>query len=376
MNSQTEDSNYSDLKQELEVLRKRLGEMEAEQTRSRGTGRAASKWRLSPNRGLRMALVTGGALMTLALLGAQNSQPDALFINQSGNVGLGTRSPGFPLNFSGEPGDKISLAGEKGPHYGLGIQPSLLQIYAQDEPSNIAFGYGSSRSFTELMRIKGNGNVGIGVMDPQAMLDVAGALKVLKGSQFRGAVGINTDPIQGQNLAIKPSAGSTPLKITNPDGNVDWLSVGSDGKVEMNGGNVGIGMIGAPAASQLRVNGDIKLGGGGNLYASAASENLRMVRGTVIWDYQKPIGQKNVVTAGEGFTIERKKEGEYRISFTNHFSGTPSATVTQIAAKADSTTKDNALIYEVVAGGMTVFTGKDDGGRSDRSFSFIVIGPR
>jgi hypothetical protein len=69
------------------------------------------------------------------------------------NVGIGTTTPGFPLNFANTTGDKISLYGNTGSHFGFGIQSSLLQIHTDAAISNIAFGYGSSNNFTERMRI-------------------------------------------------------------------------------------------------------------------------------------------------------------------------------------------------------------------------------
>jgi hypothetical protein len=69
------------------------------------------------------------------------------------NVGIGTTTPGFPLNFANTTGDKISLYGNTGNHFGFGIQSSLLQIHTDAAISNIAFGYGASNNFTERMRI-------------------------------------------------------------------------------------------------------------------------------------------------------------------------------------------------------------------------------
>jgi hypothetical protein len=82
-------------------------------------------------------------------------------ISNSGNVGIGTTTPGFPLNFPNLHGDKISLWGNTGAHYGFGIQGNLLQIHTDDVISDIAFGYGSSSAFTEKLRIKGNGALSI-----------------------------------------------------------------------------------------------------------------------------------------------------------------------------------------------------------------------
>lgn len=77
------------------------------------------------------------------------------------NVGIGTTTPGFPLNFSNALGDKISLYGNSGNHYGFGIQGGLLQMYSDAAAANIAFGYGSSAGFNERMRIINSGGDGM-----------------------------------------------------------------------------------------------------------------------------------------------------------------------------------------------------------------------
>jgi len=79
----------------------------------------------------------------------------------SQNVGIGTTTPGFPLSFASTLGDKIALWGNSGSHYGFGIQSGLLQIHSDAALANIGFGYGSSSSFTERMRIINSGDIGI-----------------------------------------------------------------------------------------------------------------------------------------------------------------------------------------------------------------------
>jgi hypothetical protein len=100
-------------------------------------------------------------------------------IKGNGNVGIGTPTPGFPLNFPNTLGDKISLYGNSGAHYGLGIQGGLFQIYSGVSTDDIAFGYGSSASFTEAMRVKGNGNVGIGTTNPAKQAEIIGAASAI-----------------------------------------------------------------------------------------------------------------------------------------------------------------------------------------------------
>lgn len=100
-------------------------------------------------------------------------------VSSSGNIGIGQTSPNFPLNFSSTLGNKISLYGNGTNNYGMGIQNLLMQFYTDVAGADIAFGYGNSNAFTETMRIKGTGNVGIGTSSPNssAALDISSTSK-------------------------------------------------------------------------------------------------------------------------------------------------------------------------------------------------------
>lgn len=113
----------------------------------------------------------------------KNDADDHISLTAGGGVGIGTTTPGFPLTFSDALGDKISLWGQSGASYGFGIQSSLLQIHTDADSADIAFGSGSSSSFKETMRIKGNGKVGIGT-NPMGALDVKGAANIWAGTAY------------------------------------------------------------------------------------------------------------------------------------------------------------------------------------------------
>ncbi len=117
---------------------------------------------------------------------------NALTVLRNGNVGLGYLNPIVPLSFNGNLGDKISLWTDGTPtHYGFGIQSGALQMFSKTNLDDIVFGYGSSNQFTENVRMKGNGYMGIGVSDPAYVLDLNGRLRIRTGSDGQAGIWLN-----------------------------------------------------------------------------------------------------------------------------------------------------------------------------------------
>ena len=125
--------------------------------------------------------------------GTSAAMTEVMRIKGNGNVGIGTAAPAYPLQFKTAIGDKISLYGGAGSHYGFGVQGNLLQIHSDLVGSDIAFGYGSSGSFTEGFRIKGNGNVGIGLNNPQTKLHIRTNTTGMTPNPFAQAIIENND---------------------------------------------------------------------------------------------------------------------------------------------------------------------------------------
>lgn len=145
--------------------------------------------------------------------------PNGPNINRtSGNVGIGQPSPGFPLNFSSTVGNKISLYGNSGNHYGLGLQNNLVQIYAGDSSGDVGFGYGSSTAFTETMRIKGNGNLGIGTNSPASKLHISGGSAIIDSDGSTSVAVLRGGGTGKVDLAVAGGAGSYSSSAATNDG--------------------------------------------------------------------------------------------------------------------------------------------------------------
>jgi hypothetical protein len=122
--------------------------------------------------------------------GSSTAFTERMRVKGNGNVGIGTSTPNAPLGFPPSIGKKITLYPGATGDVGMAVQGNLLQIYADHPNADIAFGYDQAGTMTERMRIKGNGNVGIGNNNPGYYLDVNGRMRIRSGGNNSVSSGI------------------------------------------------------------------------------------------------------------------------------------------------------------------------------------------
>jgi hypothetical protein len=94
-------------------------------------------------------------------------------IDSTGNVGIGTTNPISPISLAQALGNKIDLWQNGTTRYGFGIQSNLLQTYVATSTNDFAWGTGNSTSFSELMRLTGDGKLGVGTSTPFGILNLS-----------------------------------------------------------------------------------------------------------------------------------------------------------------------------------------------------------
>lgn len=188
---------------------------------------------------------TGISSPSLNELSISTAGTSRLYIDSSGDVGIGTSNPFGRLNVSRNDGAE-----------GLEITPTISSVYLQTydrnslqfvETRSIASQFRWDLGATEAMRIDSNGNVGIGTSSPANPLTVAGT----SGTGANAALRIEDESAQAVTIGVE-NDGDVVIDYLTKD---LTFSANGNEKVRIDSsGNVGIGT--SSPAGTLNVLGD------------------------------------------------------------------------------------------------------------------------
>ena len=244
----------------------------------------------------------------------QGSSPGINVANVTvdGRIGIGNLTPQAPLSFATDVGQKIDFYHNtaSSDRYGIEVQSSELRIHSGaqgDSTGGITFGKKTTTAFTETMRIRNDGRVGIGTSIPASVLHVhggsGGASMIIRGDQPTGAYyygymydGTNLKGTTQTNIFYAGATIAADTTIADYAGlRIDAPNVSASNAVITNnygiyqasslqknyfGGSVGIGST--SPSKKLNVEGSVQLGRNGN--NTAGDPHITLISGHGIED--------------------------------------------------------------------------------------------
>lgn len=186
--------------------------------------------------------------------GAFNARKNAFTILRNGNIGIGTVLPNAPLQFANTITNRKIVLWENADNdhefYGFGINGSVLRYQTASTGSDHAF-YSAVDPGTskEIMRLKGDGKVGIGTSSPNATLEAQSNVTGIPILRLSGVNEAYQDfyPLGNAGgrygwLGFSASEPNKFFMFNDRPGDMSFITGGGERLILKSNGNVGIGV--------------------------------------------------------------------------------------------------------------------------------------
>jgi hypothetical protein len=253
---------------------------------------------------------------------------ERLRITSGGNVGIGTTSPGVPLDVFGNLGIRTTVnSGALTAGYFAQLRSDYgensLRLASRTGDVFRATNYGAAVSFltgnptSEKMRITSTGNVGIGTTSPGAKFEVGGTSAM-----------IWVNPPDGSHAGVNFRQAGTFKGFVGYNDSTDVVNLSMDGSI-VNGINVNsshnVGIGTTSPDKKLEVSGDIKISGGD--YNGLYFENAGGTTKSLLYQHANndALVIKDIVNNADRFTFTNSGNlgiGTPSPGFTLHLSTT------------------------------------------------------
>jgi hypothetical protein len=173
----------------------RFLEIQVREDTGLGCGNGAGFVTLNPRQPLTAAPLASHANSAFALDAADGGPLNAVFVDSTGNVGIGTTTPSTPLHIESDPMAVLILqdpgpADQQAGYVGFwNGNPTETAWVGFGTPGSPHFSIVNARSGGNIALLPFAGNVGVGTSSPTAKLEVHGDIRLGASGQFRAAAG-------------------------------------------------------------------------------------------------------------------------------------------------------------------------------------------
>ena len=242
-----------------------------------------------------------------------------MVIDRSGNVGIGTASPGVKFHVANDGAGEADVARFSRTNAGdlhlldIGVNPDT-NFVTFDSTGSAAGGYTFRRGGTDAMTLDSSGNLGIGTSSPGAKLEVTGNILQTWAASHNRFIGTQFSTTYENGLRFLEATRETQVIAKAADtGGLITFFTGTTPSERMRldaSGNLGLGVT--PSASWFASSKAIQIGSAGAPYMGLVQQTTTTCDGYMLWGARLSGDRAfQYVTTGDAPAAYRQNAGSH-----------------------------------------------------------------